>query len=296
MAWMAERIGQPDHAGPHREEAARARAAVERLFWMDQHRYYAPAAYLLSGRPHEAPCAPINLLPLWLGYHRPDDERARLDLAAVVDLVGFRGSTPNCEHLLCSAAGQLAWNLTVTGSDLAPVALANLVALASPSGTWGAAYGPGETPAGLAPCEAGTALDAIYRYFGTRTPAGEPTHELRGVTRDGRTLGPGPVRSFHMSPPGEPESLVVVTAEAGDVGATASTIIEPGLPFGADFFQQLLFDPATGRRRVERLVLTHSALAGDTRSMKPAAFWRLPEVARAMERFEAEGGRLVRPA
>jgi hypothetical protein len=73
-------------------------------------------------------------------------------------------------------------------------------------------------------------------------------------------------------------------------------VIEPGLPFGADFLQQLLFDPATGRRRVNLLVLGRSALAGDTRSMKPAAFWRLPEVARALERFEADGGRLVRPA
>ncbi len=306
MAWMAERVGLTDEGAEHLGEAGRARAALEQAFWMEQRGHYAPAVYLLSGAPHEAPCAPINLLPLWLGYHRAEDEKGRRDLAAVVDLVGFRGSTPNCEHLLCSGAAQLVWNLTVTGSDLAPLALANLVALASPSGAWGATHGPGETPAGLAPCEAGAALDAIYRYFATRTPASEPTHELRGVTRDGRTLGPGPVRSFRMSPPRQPRGVVVVTADpaeldtarqaAGAAGTEPLTVIEPGLPFGADFFQQLLFDPANGRRRVNVLVLGGSALAGDSRSMKPAAFWRLPDVVRALEHFEAEGGRLVRPA
>jgi hypothetical protein len=266
---------------------------------MEERGHYAPAVYPLSAAPHEAPCAPINLMPMWLGYRPADPERARRDLAAVVDLVGFRGSTPNCEHLFCSAAAQLCWNLTASKSDLAPLALANLVALASPAGGWGAGYGPGEGPPGLAPCETGAALDAIFYYFAARSPAGEPTHELRGVNRDGKTLGPGPVRPFRMRPPQPPQGVVVVTAEPADVEAQTEapvTVIEPGLPFGGDFFQQLLFDPGTGRRRVNLLVLGRSALAGDARSMKPAAFWRLPEVVRALERFEAEGGRLVRPA
>ncbi len=300
MAWMAERVGHPDQSAQHLSEAGRVRAAVERLFWMEERGQYAPAIYPLSGAPHEAPCAPINLVPLWLGYHGDDDEKGRRNLAAVVDLIGFRGSTPNCEHLLCSAAAQLAWNLTAVNSDLAPLALANLVALASPSGGWGVTHGPGDASAGLGPCEAGAALDAIYRYFAARTPAGEPTRELRGVTRDGKTLGPGPVRPFRMSVPREPHPVVVVTAEPADlaaagIGAEPVTVIEPGLPFGADFFHQLLFDPADGRRRVKLLILGASALAGDRRSMKPAAFWRQPEVVRALERFEAEGGRLVRP-
>jgi hypothetical protein len=299
MAWMGERLGRGQEARSHLEEAAPARAELERLFWMEERGHYAPAVYPLSAAPHEAPCAPINLMPLWLGYHAGEQEKARRDLAAVVDLVGFRGSTPNCEHLFCSAAAQLSWNLTATASDLAPLALANLAALASPGGAWAAAYGPGEGPPGLWPCETGTALDAIYYYFASRTPADEPTHELRGVTRDGKTLGPGPVRSFHMSPPRQPQGVVVVTAEpadAADQTVAPATVIEPGLPFGADFFQQLLFDPATGQRRVNLLVLGQSALAGDTRSMKPAAFWLLPDVTRALERFETEGGRLVRPA
>jgi len=298
MARMAERLGHGGDAPGYLEEAARVRAELERLFWMEGPGHYAPAVYPLDAAPHQAPCAPINLIPLWLGYHAADQERARRDLAAVVDLVGFRGSTPNCEHLLCSAAAQLCWNLTATGSDLAPLGLANLVALASPAGGWGAAYGPGNGPPGLAPCETGAALDAIYHYFATRTPEGEPTHELRGVPRDGKTLGPGPVRPFRMSPPPQPQGVVVVTADPADVEAQTTapvTVVEPGLPFGADFFQQLLFDPATGRRRVNLLVLGRSALAGDARSMKPASFWRLPEAARALERFEAEGGRLVRP-
>jgi hypothetical protein len=98
---------------------------------------------------------------------------------------------------------------------------------------------------------------------------------------------------------------VVITADPADVKAARRaaglrktqrvTVIEPGLPFGPDFLTQLLFDPASGRRRVKTLMLGPSALAGDRRSMKPEAFWRLPTLIRALERFEAEGGRLVRP-
>ncbi len=128
---------------------------------------------------------------------------------------------------------------------------------------------------------------------------------MRGVSRDGKTRGPGPVRPFRMGAPAKPGGLVVITADPGDlkgarraagVGRTERvTVIEPGLPFGPDFLARLLFDPVTGRRRVKALMLGPSAVAGDRRSMKPVTFWRLPEVTRALERFVAEGGRLVRP-
>lgn len=305
MAWMAERVGRRNGAPDYLGGAGQVRAAIERRLWMEEQGYYAPAVYPLSGARHEAPCAPVNLLPLWLGYHRADDERARRNLEAVVDLVGFRGSTPDCEHGPTATAAHLAWDLTSVGSGLAPLALANLVSLASAAGGWADLYGPGTTATGLDPGDVGTALDAIYRYFTTRHPAGEPTQEMRGASRDGKTLGPGPVRPFRMSVPRDVGGLVVVTADPADLdGARRAagvrrterlTVIEPGLPFGPDFLTQLLFDPASGRRRVKALILGQSALAGDRRSMKPTTFWRLPEVARALERFEAEGGRLVRP-
>ncbi len=305
MAWMAPRAGHGDEATGYAGEAGHVRTALERTFWMEELGLYAPAVYPLSGALHEAPCAPVNLAPLWLGYQRAEDERARRNLEAVVDLVGFQGSTPDCEHAPTSAASRLVWDLTSLGSNLAPLALANLVSLASAAGGWPDLYGPGTSTAGLDPGDLGTALDAIYRYFTSRTAEGEPTHELRGVSRDRKTFGPGPVRPFRMSVPREPGGLVVVTADPADLkGARRAagvrrtervTVIEPGLPFGPDFLAQLLFDPGTGRRRVKALLLGRSALAGDRRSMKPAAFWRLPEVTRALERFEAEGGRLVRP-
>jgi hypothetical protein len=305
MAWMAPRAGHRDEATAYAAEAARVRSAIERRFWMEELGWYAPAVYPLSGAPHQAPCAPVNLLPLWLGYHRADDERARRNIEATVDLVGFRGSTPECEHAPSTAAAHLAWDLTTMGSELAPLALANLVSLASPAGGWPDLVGPGTNSAGLDPGDLGAALDAIYRYFTARRPAGEPTHELRGILRDGRTFGPGAVRPFRMTPPRELAAAIVVTADPADLdGARRAagmrktervTVIEPGLPFGPDFLTQLLFDPASGRRRVKTLILGRSALAGDRRSMKPAAFWRLPELTRALARFEAEGGRLVRP-
>ncbi|HLB34938.1 MAG TPA: hypothetical protein VJL31_00045 [Gemmatimonadales bacterium] len=304
MAWMAPRAGHGEDASAYAAEAARVRDALERRFWMEDVGWYAPAVYPLSGAPHEAPCAPVNLLPLWLGYHRADDARARRNVEATVDLVGFRGSTPECEHAHTATAAYLAWDLTTIGADLAPLALANLVSLTSPAGGWPDVFGPGTSSGGLDPGDLGAALDAIYRYFTARRPAGEPTHELRGVQRDGRTFGPGPVRPFRMAPPREPGPAVVITTDPADVDsarraaglrkADRVTVIEPGLPFGPDFLTQLLFDPASGRRRVKVLMLGPSALAGDRRSMKPEAFWRLPKVLTALERFQAEGGRLVR--
>lgn len=304
MAWMAQPAGYRDEAAGYAREAERVRGAVERTAWMEDRGYYAPAVYPLSGALHEAPCAPVNLAPFWLGYHRAEEPRARRNVEAVVDLVGFRGSTPDCEHAPMSTAGRLVWALTELGSNLAPLALANLVALASAGGGWPELFGPGTAAAGLDPGDLGTALDAMYRYYTRRTAGGEPTHELRGVSRDGKTFGPGPVRPFRMNPPREPGGLVVITSDPAEVnGARRAarvrrserlTVIEPGLPFGPEFLAQLLFDPATGRRRVNALVLGQSALAGDRRSMKPARFWRLPEVTRALERFQAEGGRLVR--
>jgi hypothetical protein len=305
MAWLAPRAGHADQAAAYAAEGARVRDALERRFWMEDAGWYAPAVYPLSAAPHQAPCAPVNLLPLWLGYCRADNERARRNVEATVDLVGFRGSTPECEHAPTTTAAHLAWSLATMGSDLAPLALANLVALASPAGGWPDLVGPGTTSAGLDPGDLGAALDAIYRYFTTRQPAGEPIHELRGVQRDGKTFGPGPIRPFRMATPREPGPAVVITADPADVDAARRatglrktarvTVIEPGLPFGPDFLTQLLFDPASGRRRVKMLMLGPSALAGDRRSMKPEAFWRLPTLIRALERFEAEGGRLVRP-
>ena len=305
MAWMAERAGHGKEAAEYVKRAKQGRTAVERTFWMEERGYYAPAAYPLSGALHEAPCAPVNLLPLWLGYQRAGDERARRNVEAVVDLVGFRGSTPECEHAPASAASRLAWDLTSLESDLAPLALANLVSHASASGGWAALNGPGASPAGLDPGDLGAALDAMYRYFTARTAAGEPTRELRGVSRDGKTYGPGPVRPFRMGAPPEPGGLVVVTAEPAELASARRsagvrrterlTVIEPGLPFGPEFLGQLLFDPASGRRRVKALVLGPSALAGDRRSMKPAAFWQLPDVVQTLERFQAAGGRLVAP-
>ena len=81
-------------------------------------------------------------------------------------------------------------------------------------------------------------------------------------------------------------------AHAGSMTpANRLCIIEPGLPFGPDYLENLLFD-SDGRRRVERIVAGSSARAGDRRSMKTEAFWK--EVDSTFERFRQSGGEIVR--
>jgi hypothetical protein len=312
MAWMSALVGHEGEARDYRREADRVRAAVETHFWMEDHGYYAPAIYPLSGAKHEAPFAPINLRPLWLGYHPPDDARARRNLQAVVDLVGFQSITPTCEYTVGHAPGYLLWDLLEAGSDLAPLGLANLVCMASPAGEWAELHRPGgrphwsyrrDAPNRLRPWESGINLDAIYRYYQTRRPEDEPEREMRGIARATGTSGSGPVRAVRLPTPPTPRRAVLITADpreveethrSGTAGPEELTVVEPGLPMGGGYLAELLFDAKTGTRRVDLLILGSSALAGDRRSMKPPAFWRLPQVVDALDRFEATGGRLVR--
>jgi hypothetical protein len=315
IAWMGQQIGQDDGARRHASEAARLWRVIESRFWVEQQGYYAPAIYPLSGAAHDRPFAPINLAPQWIGAFERSHPHTRSNLEAVVDLIGFTGITPNCDYTVGAAPGYLLGNLLQVGSDLAPLALANLVAMASPAGDWAEVYGPGGAPyAGGAlarpgrarPAETGISLDALYGYFAARRSWSEPTADFRGVTRRGRTFGPGPSRAAKMVPeqPGE-RKVIVVTADGGDIAVASQMpesdrgrsvmIVEPGRPFGPDYFARILFDGA-GRRTADVLILGASALAGDRRSMKPARFWESAEIVGALQRFAAAGGRVVRPA
>ena len=312
MAWMAKCVKRPAESELYARESQTVRATIEERFWMEERGYYAPAIYPLNGAKHEAPFAPINLRALWLGYHSGHSERARRNLAAVVELVGFTGITPHCSYNVGTTPGYLLWNLLEVDSDLAPLALANLVHMASPAAEWAEVYGPGGNPHGgysmespnrLRPWESGIALDAIYRYYRKRRPYDEPRRDQRGSVVDGKTRGPGATRTFTPSPPSVPKRVVVVTADRRDVELAVQhsdakmkgvTLVEAGLPMAADYFERLLFDSATGERRVDVLILGSSALSSDLCSMKPPSFWWLPEVVGAFRRFESTGGQLIK--
>lgn len=303
MAWMSERIGQDDERAQYEREAARAGRLIEGRFWMPERGYYAPAIYPLTGARHEAPFSPINLRPLWVRYHGALDPRAGSNLEALIDTVGFRRTTPNCEFTVGDAAGYLLWDLVEMHSPLAPIALAHLVATAGPAGDWGELHGPDGLPYDddasgiphrLSPQVIGVNLDAIYHYYATRHARDEPETALRELT--------GPFRPFRYPPPPMPGRAVIVAADAQELfaarrtlgnSADEATVIEPGIPMEEDYFERLLFD-VSGSRRVETLVLGASALRADRRSMKPGDFWRHPRIAAALARFEQEGGRLLR--
>lgn len=314
MGWMSERIGRPEERAGYLVEAVRVRRTVERRFWLERHGWYAPALYPLSGAPHEPPFAPVNLALLWLGYGHPAALRARANVSATISQIGFTAVAPRCEYNVGMTPGYLLWNLLATRSELAPFALATLVAMASVAGEWAEVYGPHGRPHGgydqanpnrLRPWEGGINLDAIYRYYRNRRPQDEP-EERRPGSPERRQRARGPRRSapFMVGPMPTPERLVVVTADADEVAAARTmiphgarlTIIEPAAIFTEDYFTGLLFERESGKRRVETLVLGASALAADRRSLKPSWFWELPEVVAALRRFQAAGGQVVRPA
>jgi hypothetical protein len=315
MAWMSRAVGREHERAEYLRAAVRVRAAIEQHFWLDDRHHYAPAIYPLSGAPHPVPFAPINLRMLWLGFHRGDDPRGRRNLEAVIDLLGLTNTTPSCEYTVGHHPGYLLWALLQAGSDLAPLALAHLVASASPAAEWGEVHGPDggpdagydrSAPNRLRPWEGGVNLDAIYHYFALRRARDEPDLDLRGIARRGGTMGFGPARA--PDPPAvssDPVRVVVVSADAsevaaaaerftaGETGAAGFIAVEPGLPIDASYLEQLLFGPEG--RRADVLVLGASALRGDRRSMKPERFWRLPAMIRLLERFEEDGGTLLRP-
>lgn len=315
LAWMGQQTGCAEDAHRHAAEAARLREVIESRFWLRERGHYAPALYPLSGAPHDVPFAPINLAPLWLGAHGAGHPHARANLDAVVDLIGFTGITPNCDYTVGAAPAYLLWALLEAASDLAPLALANLAAFASPGGEWAHVYGPGGAPDTNAvfgfprragPMESGTCLEALLKYFTVRRASQEPGEDFRGVTRRSGTFGPGPTRASSASvdpPPGD-RRVVLVTADGAEIAAAGTLpgvragesflIIEPGRPFRTDFLAQLLFHPS-GTRAADVLILGASALAGDRRSMKPVTFWRSAEVVGALERFTAAGGHVLRP-
>jgi hypothetical protein len=317
LGFMAGKIGQDQEADGYVQEARRISRAIDDRFWQADQGYYAPAVYPLTGARHQAPFAPVNLRPLWLGLPEAPDSRARSNVDAVADLIGFTGITPNCDYTIGAAPGYLLAGLVEAESDLAPVALANLAAMASPAGEWAELYGPGglpcagadaERPRRARPWETGINLDALYRYFRTRRAWQEPDTDFRGVTRRGRTYGPGPSRRFQAHDDDLAASraaVVVVTAEPGEVAEARALpearngasllVVEPGRILAPGFLQPLLFDQSHARAATV-LMLGASALAGDRRSMKPGAFWRSRDLVEALERFQAAGGRVLRGA
>ena len=298
MAWMAARVGREGEVAEYATSGRQMRGQIERCFWLPDRGFYAPALYPLSGVPHATPFAPVNLQPLWLGYHGVADARARPNLDAVLSHVGWTGVTPRCGYNVGTTPSYLLQGLLSVESDLAPTGLANLVSMASPAGDWAEVYSPDgrvhggydpATPNRLRPWESGLALDAIYRYFRERRPEDEPFETLTGP--EPVVVGPIPLPAT--------KTTVVVTADrseldellrAAAVERDEVTVLEPALPCDADLFDRVLYDAGSGARIVDVLVLGASATKTSRRSMKAAAFWESAAVVDALERFRGEGG------
>jgi len=291
LAAMSDRLGMRT-TRDHRAAARAGRRAIEHLLWNDTTGCYAPARYPLTGDLHPVPVLPINLAPHWFGFHARAAPRAHLDLATLVERVGWSGSTPYCAYDVGITCGYLLHALVEHRSPLAPRALAEVVRRASPAGEWAEVYGPGgmltggydlEHPNRLRPWEGGINLAAIVRYYGEADET---------IAAAGAVGTSDAVRADEAVRP-----VLVVSADAGEVDAWRSThegpvtVVEPASIVDADRFSRMLLG-SDGSRRVDVLVLASSATAGDRRSMIPPETWDNSELSAAIAQFVAAGGRV----
>jgi hypothetical protein len=295
LASMADRLGLPT-ARDHRAAARASRHAIERLLWNDAARCYAPARYPLTGARHPVPVAPINLAPHWFGFHAPLAPRSRADLATVIERIGWRGSTEHCAYDVGMTAGYLLYALADRRSPLAARALAEVVSRASPAGEWAEVYGPGGSMTGgydpdhpnrLRPWEGGINLEAIARYY---------VEENEAVRADEADEAVGALEAVKSEVDG---AVLMVSADGDEAAAWRSRreravdVVEPACIVDADRFAAMLFR-CDGSRRVDRLILGSSALAGDRRSMIPKSTWRESALPTVIARFVEAGGRVDR--
>lgn len=177
MAWMSPKVGRGAEAGEFQARADKLREVVENTFWQEELGFYAPAVNRSDRVGHPVPFAPINLSPIYVGYHAPDSERARANVEKTLELVGPTGVTPGCGYNVGTTPAYLLSGLVSISSHRAHDAFDSLLSMASPGGEWAEVYAPGGRPTGgyseshpnrLRPWEGGLAMDAIYKYFASQ--------------------------------------------------------------------------------------------------------------------------------
>jgi hypothetical protein len=192
---------------------------LERAFWFDAGKYFAPALSPLTRRPHSPPYAYGNLMPLWVGWTFPTGEKSsenlRHALARLWSRDGRVGMTPTTGYACGHTQGMLLVALAERDCARRLDALDALLAMAEPAGEWGELYDERGRPVSaydaawpnrLRPWESGINLDAILFAisgirFATvpnwdnrdiraelRLPHGATFVTMKGVRKDGRDL------------------------------------------------------------------------------------------------------------
>ena len=123
---------------------------IEKRFWLEDQKLFAPAISPVSGTPHPSPVAHANLMPLWIGWTFPTGEKSRDNLRSTLAQLwrdGTRiGSTPTVGHVTGDVQGMLVTALGERDAIFRMQALDSMLEMAEPAGTWADLYGPDGRP------------------------------------------------------------------------------------------------------------------------------------------------------
>jgi len=168
--------GKPEnHPGlPYLERGFELREDIEKRFWLPEDKFFAPAISPVTGAPHRAPVADVNLMPLWVGWTYPSGEKSRDNLARTLAMVWQRGkrigTTPTVGHVTGQVQGMLLTALAERDAVSRLECLDELLKLAEPAGEWGELYDPegrpiasydAQWPNRARPWESGVNIEAI---------------------------------------------------------------------------------------------------------------------------------------
>lgn len=213
--------GKPkDHPGlPYLTRGYELRDDIEERFWLPEEKLFAPAISPVTGAPHRAPFADVNLMPLWIGWTYPSGEKSRDNLRHTLAMLwrsGKRiGTTPTVGYVTGKVQGMLLTALAERDGMARLECLDELLRMAEPAGEWGELYDPegrpvsaydAEWPNRLRPWESGVNLEAImFAMTGIRfnfipgwdndeiraklrMPHGATHVTLKNIEKDGRRI------------------------------------------------------------------------------------------------------------
>ncbi len=147
---------------------------MEESFWLNEENRFAPFLSPITGLPHRAPYAPVNLRLQWVGYTYALGEHNRDNLRnSLAELWQNRtrvGMTPTVGYTPGHLQGYLLYSLADMDDQNRGDCLDELLQLATSSAGWAEFYDPrgrpvdpdnSAYPARMGPFEAGINLDAI---------------------------------------------------------------------------------------------------------------------------------------
>ena len=123
---------------------------IEKRFWLEEQKMFAPAISPVTQEPHATPVANANLMPLWVGWTFPTGEKSRDNLRTTLELLWRAdariGSTPAVGHVTGEVQGMLVAALAERDATRRLDALDAMLAMAEPAGTYASIYGPNGRP------------------------------------------------------------------------------------------------------------------------------------------------------